>query len=148
MNRESVKTLKYGENTAGKLLLLAHRICEVESDAGLGVHKLVSWEGNVEIFGGTIGLSPAELKVAPNRRSWLVDSVMVRLDDEGELKVGATREGHTELADDSFLEYYYDMAAELFYGHVHEECVDAFMRSQPTATALATRRNMFTGEVV
>jgi hypothetical protein len=148
MNMESVKPPEYGENAAGKLLLLAHRICEVESDAGLDVERFVTWDGNEEVFGGTIGLSPAILNFVPDRRSWLIESVMLKLDDDGELKIGATHENHAELSDDSFLGYYYDMAADLFYGHVHEECVDAFIHTQPKAAPLATRRNIPTAEVV
>jgi hypothetical protein len=134
---EAIKASRYGDNTAGKLLRLTHEICEVESDAGLLIHKTVSWEGNTDVYGGLLGLAPAALKLAPNRRSWLVDSVMLRLDDDGEVKLGMQRDGHQNYADDTFLEYYYDVAATLFYEHNHQDCFEAYRVSQPASTPLS-----------
>jgi hypothetical protein len=144
-SRESIKTASYEDNIAGKVLRLTHDICEIESEAGLVIHKFVSWEGNSDIFSGLLGLAPAKLKVAPHKRSWLVESVMLRLDDEGEVKFGVVREGHTEYGPDAFLEHYYDMAAALFYDHPHHQCVEAYKASQPPATPLERLRDIHTG---
>jgi hypothetical protein len=142
---EAIKASRYADNVAGNLLRLAHEICEVEADAGLQLHRSVSWTGRAEIYGGLLSLAPATLKLAPNKRSWLVDIVKLRLDDEGEVSLGVERDHHRDYPDDVFMRYYYDMASTMFHEHDHDDCRERFEASQPATTPLERLRDIRTG---
>ena len=147
-NMESIKDAKYADNSAGRLLRLAHEICAVESSAGLILHKTVSWQASRNVYGGLLGLAPAELKLAPQKQSWLVEAVTVRLDDDGELSFRVERNGHEKLSPDSFLDYYVEKTAAMFREHCHSDCVARFEASQPIGTPLVVARDRYSGQPI